>query len=225
MPKPMPKTLAFIHTSPLTIPVFASLATEKMPDIEIFHMLDESLLKNTLAAGRLEKATVRRLVGMVESAGQAGADVVMVACSSIGPAVDVARRMVDFPVVRVDEAMAEEAVWAGERIGVAATLASTLEPTCALIRSRAKTLGLERTIVERLCAGAFDAVRRGDAEEHDRIVGEGLEELAGEADVIVLAQASMARVAETLPPEKRTVPILSSPASGVDRARLALEEL
>ena len=219
----MSKTLAFIHTSPVTIPVFGNLAEEKLPGVEFFHMLDESLLKNTLAAGTLEKTTVRRLAGMVESAGDAGADAVMVVCSSIGPAVDVAREMVDFPVVRVDEAMAEEAVWAGDRIGVAATLPSTLEPTCALIRSRAEALGLDRSIVEKLCEGAFDAVKAGDAETHDRIVSEGLAELAEQCDVIVLAQASMARVADALPPERRTKPILSSPASGVDSARKALE--
>lgn len=221
----MPKKLAFIHTAAVTIPVFSKLAEEKMPEVEIFHMVDESLLKNTLAAGKLEKTTVRRLAGMVESAGEAGADAVMVVCSSIGPAVDVARQMVDFPVVRVDEAMAEEAVWAGDRIGVAATLQSTLEPTCELIRSRAEALGLERTIVERLCEGAFEAVKAGNTETHDRIVGEGLAALADECDVIVLAQASMARVADGLPPEQRKVPILSSPASGVDRARKALEGL
>jgi len=214
------KRLAFIHTSPVTIPVFGGLAQETMPEVDVFHMLDESLLKNTLAAGKLEKTTVRRLVGMVESAGEAGADAVMVACSSIGPAVDVARQVVDFPVVRVDEAMAEEAVWAGERIGVAATLESTLEPTVALIESRAKDLGLDRKIVSRLCTGAFDAVLAGDAETHDRLVREGLESLAAEADVIVLAQASMARVADTL--ERRPVPILSSPRSGVENARKAI---
>ena len=216
----MAKRLAFIHTSPVTVPVFGGLAKEIMPEVDVFHMMDESLLKNTLAAGTLEKTTIRRLVGMVESAGLAGADAVMVACSSIGPCVDVAREVVDFPVVRVDEAMAEEAVWAGDRIGVAATLDSTLAPTIALIRSRAEELGLERTIVSRLCEGAFKAVVAGDGETHDRLVREGLESLAGEADVIVLAQASMARVADTL--ERRPVPILSSPRSGVERARKVL---
>ena len=221
----MPQTLAFIHTSALTIPIFGGLAQQQMPDVEVFHMVDESLLKNTLAAGHLEKTTIRRLSAMVESAGEAGADAVMVACSSIGPAVDVARELVDFPVVRVDEAMAEQAVMTGARIGVAATLASTLNPTCALIRARAQAAELERTIVERLCEGAFEAVKAGDPETHDRIVGEGLAELAQQCDVIVLAQASMARVADTLPADKRTVPILSSPASGVAQARQALESL
>ena len=35
--------------------------------------------------------------------------------------------------------------------------------------------------------------------------------------MVVLAQASMARVVETLPESERTVPILSSPRLGVER--------
>lgn len=221
----MSKTLAFIHTSPLTVSLFGALAKQAMPSVEVFHMLDESLLKNTLREGRLSKTTVRRLAGMVESAGEAGADAVMVACSSIGPAVDTARELVDFPVIRVDEAMADEAVRRGERIGVAATLNSTLDPTTVLLESRATLARLNRTIVRRLCAGAFEAVSSGDGETHDRIVREGLEELAGQVDVIVLAQASMARVADGLPADQQRVPILSSPRLGIENARAILEAL
>ena len=220
----MPK-LALIHTSPVLIPLFSKLTAELLPGVECFHMLDESLIKNTLAAGRLEKATVRRVALMTELAGEAGADVVLVTCSSIGPAVDVARQMVDFPVVRVDEAMADRAVELGGRIGVAATLRTTLDPTVTLIESRARRLGLEREITPQLCEGAFEAVVAGDGALHDRIVSQGLLQLAGGVDVIVLAQASMARVVDALPPGRITVPILSSPRSAVERAGEALRSL
>jgi hypothetical protein len=46
----------------------------------------------------------------------------------------------------------------------------------------------------------------------------GLRRLAAEVDVVVLAQASMARVAETLPAAERPVPVLSSPRLGMERA-------
>ena len=69
-----------------------------------------------------------------------------------------------------------------------------------------------------LCEGAFDAVLAGDVATHDRMVGESLAELSGTVDVIVLAQASMARVVADLPPEERRIPILSSPELAVARA-------
>lgn len=219
----MGRTLAFLHTAPMLAKTFGDLAAEKLPGVRVFHMVDESFLQNTLAAGRLERKTIKRICDAIESAGEGGADAVMLTCSSVGAAVDVARQLVDFPVLRVDEAMADEAVARGGRIGVAATLRTTLEPTAELLRRRAAAAGVEREIVEKLCEGAFEAVRSGDGERHDRIVAEGLAELARDVDVIVLAQASMARVVDALP--ERPVPILSSPALGVERARRALEAL
>ena len=212
------RTLALIHTSPVLVPVFNELAKRTLGDARVFHMVDESLIRNTIASGRLEKTTVRRLVHQIESAGMAGADVVLVTCSSIGPGVDAARLLFDFPILRIDESMAERAVEGGRRIGVIATLGTTLEPTVALLRATAARLGRDAEVVERLCAGAFEAVVRGDTATHDRMVADALDDLAKSVDVIVLAQASMARVADALPPEARTVPILSSPALAMQQA-------
>jgi hypothetical protein len=67
-----------------------------------------------------------------------------------------------------------------------------------------------------LCEGAFDALMSGDGSTHDRLVAQALEDLSGKVDVIVLAQASMGRVAKTLPEEKKRVPILSSPVTAME---------
>src|SRR5712664_1308805 len=133
----MASTLAFIHTGHVLIPVFAQLAKENLPGVDVFHMLDESLIRNTIAGGGLSKPTIRRLLALIESAHDGGADAVMVTCSSIGEGVPIARRQFDFPILRVDEAMAEKAVETGGRIGVAATLRTTLDPTVALLRETA----------------------------------------------------------------------------------------
>jgi Asp/Glu/hydantoin racemase len=211
----MRPTLALLHTSPTLAPLFAGLAAKHLPEAAIFHMCDESLIKNTIASGRLERTTMRRLIGMVGSAFEAGADAVLVTCSSIGPAVDMAAQLYDRPVLRVDAAMAETAVAQGRRIGVAATLRTTLEPTIELVRRKAAEAGREIEVVEKLCEGAFEAVMAGDGATHDRIVGKGLtEDLAG-VDAIVLAQASMARVLEGLEPGAVKAPVFSSPELGV----------
>ena len=214
--------LALLHTSPVIVAPLAKLAAAILPEVEVVNLVDETLLKNTVAAGRLEKASIRRLTAMAQGAAEAGADVVMVTCSSVGRAAELAAEMVDIPVLRIDAAMADEAVDRGGRIGVLATLPTTLDPTAALLRARAAARGLDRVIVEKLCEGAFDAVARGDGAEHDRLVAEGLRALARDVDVIVLAQASMARVVESLPEQDRVKPILSSPELGLRRARKAL---
>lgn len=214
--------LALIHTVAGNIAPFQALCAEIMPEVETVNVVDESLLKNTIRLGHLTPETTRRVLAQVLTAADGGADVVLVTCSSIGPAVDLARAAVAVPVIRVDEAMADEAVRLGRRIGVIATLRTTLEPTAELVRARAALAGAEVALTAHLCEGAFEALGRGDTATHDKLVLAGLRDLRDRVEVIVLAQASMARVAEMLPADERTVPILTSPRSGVERAREAL---
>jgi len=216
------QTLALVHTSPTLSPLFSELTARICPDARILHFVDESLIKNTIASGRLERSTMRRVISLIGSAFDAGADVALVTCSSIGPAVDIAAQLFDQPVLRP---MAEKAVRVGQRIGVAATLSTTLKPTADLVRAVAAEQGKKIEIVEQLCEGAFEAVMAGDGETHDRIVGEGLTEKLKGVDAIVLAQASMARVLETLPENALTAPVYSSPELGVERARDVLQRI
>ena len=215
----MPKQIAFIHTSPSVIPTFKSLAAELLPPgYDVFNMVDESLLCDIIRDGRCPPGTARRLAGHVMSAADAGADYVLVTCSSMGRAVEASRTLVPATVLRVDEPMAQRAVETGPRIGVIATLPATLEPTAAVINAKAKTAGKAIELTSQVVEGAFQAVIGGDGARHDALVGNALLEMARHVDVIVLAQASMARVVESLPPPDRRVPILSSP-------RLAIEHL
>jgi Asp/Glu/hydantoin racemase len=209
------KRLTLIHTAGVVIPVFDALCRELLPDVEAVHMVDESLLKDIMRDGCLKKATARRVVNHIVSADQAGTDAILVTCSSIGTGTEIGRELVDTLVVRVDGPMAAKAIETGRRIGVVATLPSTLHPTVDLIQRQGAG---DLEVTAKLCDGAFAAVISGDAATHDKIVAEGILELANDVDVIVLAQASMARVVSTLPADRVTVPVLSSP-------RLAIEHL
>ncbi|KTE43622.1 MULTISPECIES: aspartate/glutamate racemase family protein [unclassified Sphingopyxis] len=218
-------TLGLIHNSPVLAPIFNEIAARLMPDVRILHFVDESTIKNTIAAGKLEKPTMRRVIQMVGSTFDAGCDLALVTCSSIGPAVDMAAELYDQPVLRVDRPMAEKAVANGTRIGVIATLSTTLKPTADLIRRVAAEQGKDVEIVEHVCAGAFDAVMAGDGATHDRIVGEALTGAMQGVDVIVLAQASMARVVASLPEGAVAAPVLASPELGMARATELLADL
>ena len=218
------KSLALIHTSPTLTPMFGELCARHLPGVMPFHMVDESLIKDTIRHGHLRRVTMRRLLALLSSAQDAGADAVLVTCSSIGDAVKMGQQLFDIPVIRVDEAMAEEAVTRGRRIGVMATLRTTLEPTLALLREKAEEAGHAIELVPSLCDGAFEAVLAGDTATHDRILSQALlRDMAG-VDVVVLAQASMARVVEAMGPEALPMPVLSSPALAVLSARRVLAE-
>ncbi len=217
-------TLALLHTGTFLASIFTDLCHETMPDVEVFNIVDESLIKKTIAANRLTPQTSRRLVEYLKSAEEAGADAILVTCSSVGPAVEAAQQFLNIPVLRVDIPMADQAIQRGRRIGVVATLPTTLQPTVDLIKRRAEEQGKAIEIRTTLCEGAFQAVAAGDTESHDQLVATGIRELLPQVDVIVLAQASMARAAATIPESERAVPILSSPRLAVESARKALSQ-
>jgi len=218
-------TLGLVHNSPVLAPIFNEIAARLMPDVRLLHFVDESTIKNTIAAGHLQKATMRQVIRLIGSTFDAGCDVALVTCSSIGRAVDMAAELYEQPVLRVDLPMAEKAIALGSKIGVLATLQTTLKPTVELIRRVADAQGKQVDIVEHVCPGAFEAVMAGDGATHDRIVTEGLTDAMKGMDAIVLAQASMARVVAALPEGAVTAPVLASPELGMERARDVLATL
>jgi len=111
--------------------------------------------------------------------------------------------------------MADLAVKTGKRIGVIATLPTTLGPTSDLVKRRAAVSGKEIELTSRLCEGAFEALMGGQPEKHDEMVAKALVELSAEVDVIVLAQASMSRVVDGLPDAEKRIPILASPTLAI----------
>lgn len=210
------KKLGLVHTSATFVPVVATLCQAKLPNLEVFNIAADSLVKGIVAAGSLTATIARRVAGYLESAELAGADYILVTCSSSGPAVEAAAKLLGVPVLRVDQPMADKAVQTGRRIGVLAALRTTLEPTAELITRRAAAAGKQIELTARLCEGAFDALMSGDAATHGAKVKAALNGLTQQVEVIVLAQASRARVVDALPAEDRRVPILASPALAVD---------
>ncbi|MES2647013.1 MAG: aspartate/glutamate racemase family protein [Bacteroidota bacterium] len=209
------KTLGLVHTSATLVPVFADLCSKYLPRVKVFNIVDDSLIKNTIACGELTTSTSRRVVNYAGSAEEAGADFILFTCSSIGPAVEAAAALTGVPVLRVDQPMADIAVNTGRRIGVIATLSTTLEPTCDLVRRRALVAGKHIDLIPVLCEGAFEALMSGDAETHDAVVLSALKKLVMNADVILLAQASMGRVVDALNDDDKVIPILASPAIAI----------
>jgi aspartate/glutamate racemase len=212
--------IAFLHTGAVNIAPFGALAAEFLPDATIVNYLDDRIVADL---GDEERAgsVPERVDDLVRAAAAGGADAVMFTCSSISELAAPAAAAAGVPVLRVDEAMADAAVRAGRRIRVLATLATTCRPTLGLLQERAGLAGVEPEFTSEVIEGAFAAVAGGDRATHDRLVAAAIERGAAEADVIVLAQASMASAAEAVSVD---VPVLTSPRLGVERLAAALAQ-
>jgi len=214
----MPHKVAVLHTSFVFVtvePIINDLIAELIPEADVIHFVDSDVLATVVREQGISTKSEERITHLALAAEAAGADIIFSACSSLGPALDVAARAVNIPVVKIDEAMAIRAALEGKRIGVLATVPTTLAPTSELIRSKAIELGRAVEIEQRLCAGAFDILVAGDREKHDAMVTEQAVDLAKGVDIIVLAQASMSRLASSLG-EITGLPVLSSPRIGVE---------
>lgn len=206
--------MAFIHTGAVVIPVIDGLAAEHLPGVEIHHLLDSTIVGD-LRRGAEPEDIRARLSNLACAAKRAGATAVMLSCSSISGYADDVAADAGIPVLRIDEAMADEAVRSSARVAVIATLPTTLGPTAALLRERAELAGRSVSIAEVLVDGAFAAVGSGDKTQHDELVGAAIITQAEYVDTVVLAQASMASAAASV---TVGVPVLTSPELGVKRA-------
>ena len=203
-----------VHTAMALVEPLTKLFAEHLPEVKLNHIADDSLIQEVIANNAVTPAVRRRLLSYYTAAADAGADVVFNCCSSVGGVADVGDTVAPVKVFRIDGPMAEKAVREGKRIGVIATLPTTLGPTVELLQNKAREAGREIEIVDGLADGAFAAGQSGDKATHDRLIEEVAKRIADKVDVIVLAQGSMAAMEEKLIEMTGKV-VLSSPRLGV----------
>jgi aspartate/glutamate racemase len=213
--------IAIVHTSFVAVDGLTALFSEFAPQVNLRHIVDDSLLDEVLNTGGVTPGVRKRLGCYLEAAEQMGADVIFSQCSSIGEAIDEAAVGISVPVVRIDTRMAELACEAGERIGVVATLGTTLLPTSNLIEKTAKAMSRQIAVDRVLVEGAFDDLRAGDLDLHNAKVIDAVHDLSKRVDVVVCAQGSMAAILPLM--GKTEVTVLTSPRTGVKHALEVLD--
>ena len=218
----MEKLLVQVHTVHPLLSVFDRLGAELLPGVRLVHILDEPLLEWIRQRGHLAPEHSDRLQSHATLAEQIGADAVLVTCSTVSPCVDHIRPRVGIPILKIDEAMVEKAVSTGKRIGVIATNQTTLEPTQQMLQAQANTSEKDIRVQLVLVENALPALMAGDGATHDCLVKQAVLDLMGHVDVVLLAQASMARTLEAIPEAERKVPVLSSPHLALSQAKIVL---
>ncbi len=217
------KKVAVIHTTPVTIPALKKEILAACGQVEVINLLDDSMLPEINQSGKITPDVRYRLHTLMLLAQSAGADAVLCACSSIGGIFEEGRALLSIPALRIDEPMAERAV-AFRKVGVAATLQSTIGPTTELILCKAAALGREVAVDAKVIDNVGTLLAEGREARYDQIVGDELRKLAWNNDVVVLAQASMARAVAGFGEEERQR-FLTSPVSGVAALAKRLAEI
>lgn len=211
----MTGALGFFHSGAMHVPVFEAMVRELAGEIPMRHAVRADLLERAQLKGvtlAVQEEVVAEILGLVET----GAAVVVCTCSTLAPGAELAANRTHVPVLRIDRPMVERALDCGRRILIVAALASTLAPTRELVERVAAERRVVPLIRELVAEGAWPLFEAGNREDYARTIAAAVRPRAGETDVVILAQASMAPAAALL--ADLTIPVLASPRLGLEQA-------
>jgi hypothetical protein len=209
------RTIGFLHTSPVHTERFGALVEHLSPGTPTVTLVDEGLLQSARRSGPDHPSVLAQIEVALDQLEREGADVVVCTCSTIGEPTEQLGSRRGQRVIRIDRPMLEAAVDAGARIAVVAAVESTVLPTRRLIESIAAARGRQVEISLVISEGAWERFEAGDQEGYLQAVAETCSLLDGTADVIVLAQASMADAVGLI---ATATPVLASPHLAVAAA-------
>ena len=187
-----------------------SLLKEYFPDWDIVGIVEDSLMSDIIEKGQLTEKIKERLMLYFQAAANLKPEFILCSCSSIGEVAEYANSVLDTKVFRIDRFMIEKAVENYTRIGVLASVYSTMAPTCNLVKRTSERMGKKVSILGLIAEGAFQANMGGDSETHDRLILEAAQKMKNDVDVIILAQGSMAKLEKTII-EHTGLQVISSP--------------
>ena len=216
------RTLGLIHSAPFTAVTVQPFVSELLPEVQVLHLADDSI-QRAAETGTVSNAYYFKFTTYAHFLAQAGADLIMLTCSTFSRAVELAAPMIDTPLLQIDRPMMDFAVKTGTRVGLLATLECTVPSSERLLKLAAKEAGKEIEIQTAVCSDAFPELRRGNLEKHNELLLAEIENLSSSVDCICMAQVSMSVLEPRL--VKSRVPVFNSARTGFTRAREILKSM
>lgn len=219
------RKLGIIHAALITTRAVQKYIDEIIPEVEVVHWVDDTIQNTNFACqpGVIPKENYAKFVQGALSQQRYGVDLILLACSTFNRAVEHARVMIDTPLLQIDRPMMDLAVAQGTRIGLLATVPTTVPASERLLRQAAQEAGRECHITTRLCGEAFQTLKAGNPEKHNDMLLAEIDQLSRDVDAIVLAQVSMTALEPRL--SNTRVPVYNSGRTAFNRIRQMLEAM
>jgi Asp/Glu/hydantoin racemase len=212
--------IALIHATAVAVEPIRAAFAAGWPQAHITHLLDDSLSTDLAAAGMITDRMIERFVTLARYSAECGANAILFTCSAFGLAIEAARGAMSIPVLKPNEAMFDEALEAGRRMGLISTFGPSIPSMVRELEDEAAGRGVAISVRTQSVPEALAALQGGDAGRHDELIAQ-----AGAAfddcDVLMLAQFSMARAAAAFKP-RAGLRIMTSPCSAVSRLKREL---
>jgi Asp/Glu/hydantoin racemase len=209
--------IALIHATAVAIEPIREAFAAGWPQAQTTNLLDDSLSVDLASDGRMTERMIERFVSLARYSAGCGANAILFTCSAFGVAIEAARAAVSIPVLKPNEAMFDEALEAGQCLGLISTFEPSIPSMVRELEDEAARRGRKIELRTRSIPDAMSALQRGDVKEHDSLIVQAASELA-DCDVLMLAQFSMARAAAAFP-ARAGQRLLTSPHSAVARLK------
>jgi len=219
MEKTNKKMIGIIHAALISSKSVQPFIEEIIPDVTVAHVVDDTIQNTNFACepGIIPKNNFFKFATYAHFLEEAGADLILLACSTFNQAVEFAQPMINVPILQIDRPMMDLAISHGNKIGLVATVPTTVPASERLLLTAAKENNKEIEITTVLCSEAFNAIKTGNVELHNNLLIRQIESLSDSVDAIVLAQVSMSALEPMLTNTK--VPVYNSGRTGFERVK------
>lgn len=213
----MQARIVLIHAVRVAMEPIESAFSRTWPEAELVNILEDSLSPDLEAAGILTPPMTKRIVALAQYGNDIGASAILFTCSAFGEAIEAAKATLSIPVLKPNEAMFEEALRVGSKIGLLATFGPSVPSMEKEFFDMAAKRGLTVDLSSVLVNDAMKALKAGDSEAHNRLLAEAALRLL-ECEVVMLAHFSTACA---LPSVSQVLGsnVLTSPDSAVTKLK------
>lgn len=203
--------ISCLHTADSNVAVFDAAAQALgLTHLQLHHVVREDLLLAAEESGGLTPDIADRtkaaLLSLLNEA-----DGVILTCSTLGPATEGISMITSVPLIRVDGALAHEAVKTGRKVIALCAVETTIASTTRVFLEAARETN---ALIEiRLVPGAWKMFKAGDTGGYLTAIADAADKAYEDgASVVALAQASMSQAASLV---TKGPPPLSSPTAGL----------
>lgn len=213
--------IALIHATPVSIDPIQAAFKDQWPVAETVNLLDDSL-GTDLDSGNFDPALIEhRIVTLGKYGESLGAAGILYSCSAFGREIDAAKKQVQIPVLKPNEAMFEEAIEIGGRIGMIATFKPSIPSMEKEFDWLTEALGKKVQLDSIFVDGAMTALAQGDLETHNQLIQEASSIFAG-YQAVMLAQFSASQASKKVEAQLGCT-VLTSPLSAVKKLKNSLD--
>jgi aspartate/glutamate racemase len=219
------KTLGIFHAALISTRGVQPFIEEIIPEVTVVHHVDDTVQNSNFASlpGVIPKENYFKFASYAYYLEKAGVDMILLACSTFNKAVELASPMINVPMLQIDRPMMDLAVKQGKKIGLLATVPTTVPSSERLLNLAAAEAGKKIEVTTVLCSEAFAEIKKGNVNKHNEMLLTEIERLSGTVDAIVMAQVSMSALEPML--GNTRVPVYNSGRTGFMRVREILESL